>query len=138
VPLPLQVSNHRCDGTLLPACDECDEFFLALALVPGLWTGVQHSGPDLYERYCGLKKAEHPPKERMQAMRLVEHLRAQPPPQKRVQAIRRFEHLRAQSPQILLQAMQWAGHLRAHPCKEELQGLSVEGGLVLTSRTEQL
>lgn len=38
---------------------------------------------------------------------------------------------------ILLEVMQWTGHLRAKPYKQELQGLPAEGWLALASRTSK-
>jgi hypothetical protein len=46
----LQVTYRAPPG----AIGECGAFFNALALEPGLWEFVQHSGADLYRRYCGL------------------------------------------------------------------------------------
>jgi hypothetical protein len=53
-PLPLRVTYVATAG----AIGDCDAFFSALAMEPGLWEFVQHSGADLY-RYCGLMKADH-------------------------------------------------------------------------------
>jgi hypothetical protein len=50
MPLALQVTYRAPPG----AIGECGAFFNALALEPGLLEFVQHSGADLYRRYCGL------------------------------------------------------------------------------------
>ena len=49
MPLALQVTYRAPAGI-----GECDAFFNVLALEPGLWEFVQHSGADLYRRYCVL------------------------------------------------------------------------------------